>query len=232
MIQLNLLPDVKREFLRTQQMRIKVISGAFFLTAGAVAATVILALWVYGAQELHKNSLTANIKESFAELKKVEDISKYVTIQNQLTAVTALHDSKNHLSRLLDYLPAINSGVTLNTVILADDTKSLTFEGQTPDYTALVKFRDTLVAASLKHADQNNAMQKTKLFDSVTIDTNSVGVTEGNESIVSFKITAVYTTNAFKSVISKPEVEVLKQDTTPSTVGTPKAVFDQTKETE
>ena len=238
MIQLNLLPDVKREFLRTQRVRVKVITAAFFLSVAAVAAVVVVALWVYGGQELQKKLLTDDIARTYKELRAVKDIDKYVTIQNQLKSITALHDDKNHFSRLLDYLPAINSGVKLSNIAVDTDATSIVMDGQTKDYTTLIIFRDTLKGATLSDSDKDcgvirtsSTIDKTALFSTVDVTSSGIGTTNNAEPVVSFKITTTYRADACKSSIKKPKVCVPNKETTPSTVGTP-GVFEEVKETE
>lgn len=237
MIRLNLLPDVKREYLRTQQVRVKVITAAFFLSAIAIAATVIMALWVYGAQGLQQTLLTEDIKKSDQQLRSIKDIDKYVTIQNQLASITALHESKNRFSRLFDYLPSINSGVKLGSVAVDSDAKTIIFDGQTDNYTTLIIFRDTLKSALLYDgaacpADLSKIKNKVALFNTVVIDAESASTTQEGQPFVSFKMTAAYTDAAFSATVKSPKICVPKKDTTPSTLGTPNAIFDSVEEAE
>lgn len=229
MIHLNLLPDVKREFLKTQQVRVKVISGAFVISIAAIAITITAALWVYGAQALQQKLLTDSIKENDKKLREVKDIDKYVTIQHQLSAITALHDDKNLYSRLFDYLPALNSGVKLSGAVLSDTEHSLTLDGQTADYRTLTVFRDTLKSASVTYRDADGKERKMPLFESVDIVNDGLGTVESGQTLVSFKILAVYPTEVFKSSVVSPTINVPKKDTTPSVVGTP-SVFEDVEE--
>lgn len=225
MIQLNLLPDIKIEFLKKQRSRVQVITGAIILSLAAVGLTVFAALWVYAAQGLQKTLLTGDIKANVKKLQDIKDIDKYVTIQNQLASITALHDSKNNYSRLLDYLPSINTGVKLEGVNVDSVTKTLTFEGTTADYTTLLVFRDTLRGAKLHYIDVNNKQQETGLFTKVNIDSSGIGTNKDSTSTVSFKISTVYFDSAFSSTIQKPTITVPKKETTPSAEGAPTAVF-------
>jgi len=228
MIHLNLLPDVKREFLRTERMRVKVIGAAFVFSLVAIGITVVVALWVYGAQALQQKLLTDSIKENDQKLRSIKDIDKYVTIQRQLSAITALHDGKNLYSRLFDYLPALNSGVKLSGVTLTDVDHTLAIEGSTADYRTLTVFRDTLLGASVTYKDASGKEQKTPLFQSVVIESNGLGAAESGQALVSFKIIAAYPVEVFRSSVSSPVISVPKKDTTPSTVGTP-TVFESTE---
>lgn len=223
MITLNLLPDVKREFIRTQRSRIKVITGAIVLSAAAIGLTILVALWVYGAQGIQKKLLTDSIKRNDEKLQSVKDINKYITLQNQLSSITALHDSKSLYSRLLDYLPVLNSGVKLSGVTVNAETKTIIFDGQTNNYTSLVVFRDTLKSAELHYMDAEGVKQTTLLFvkDKVNIDSSGIGTSTGSKPTVSFKISALYSDEAFMPTTKKPTVVVPSQETTPSAQNAP-----------
>ena len=53
MIEINLLPNVKRELLKTRAMRNRVISISFLVGGASIAAVVVLAL-ILGSQMLQR----------------------------------------------------------------------------------------------------------------------------------------------------------------------------------
>ena len=222
MIKLNLLPDVKLEYLHTKRMQAQVISIASLVTLAAIGLVVFLALWVYGAQTLQKNHYTGEIKKNAATLKSIKDIDKYLTIQNQLANITALHDSKSDFSRLLTYLPTLNpsqpNNVTLTNVELISNElgNTLALQGEAKDYTALTTFRDTLLNAQLKYGDTNE-----KLFESVNVAASSLEQSIKGPQIVVFRIDTVYNPNAFLASIENPEVVVPIKTTTQSAQSSP-----------
>lgn len=66
MIEINLLPNVKRELLKTRAMRNRVISISFLVGGASIAAVVVLAL-ILGSQIAARRSRT--------ELLKIETIN-------------------------------------------------------------------------------------------------------------------------------------------------------------
>lgn len=224
MIRLNLLPDVKLEYLRTKRVQAQVISTATLITLGTVALVVLLALWVYGGQTLQKAYLTGEIKKHSNELKAIPDIDKYLTIQNQLANVTALHDAKNDYSRLMSYLPILNpsapNNVTLTNIELLSNELSgnaLGIQGEVKDYTALATFRDTLLNAQLSYDGGTNE----KLFESVTVATSSLEQSTKGAPVVVFRIDTIYNPNAFLSSVKQPVVNVPIKTTTQSAQSSP-----------
>lgn len=227
MISLNLLPDVKIEYLRTRRLQARVISGAILATIIALGLVVLMAVWVYGAQTLQKTYLTSEIKKHNNELQAIPDIDKYLTIQNQLANLTTLHEGKNDFSRLLTFLPLLNPSaprnVTLTNVSLKTDDVGnlLTLQGETKDYTGLNTFRDTLLNATLTYDTVSE-----KLFESVVITSSSLEIGQAGEGVVTFNIDTTYNPNAFLSSVKNPSVSVPKLNTTQSVQSAPN-VFGQ-----
>lgn len=104
MIEINLIPDVKRELLRAQTQRNMVVSLAIVGAIIAAGIVILIALYVYGAQALIMRNANNKIDEQYASLSSVEDLDKMLTIQNQLNAVSSLNKNKRVSSRLYDVL--------------------------------------------------------------------------------------------------------------------------------
>lgn len=228
MIKLNLLPDVKIEYLKTKRTQAQVISIATIVSIAMIALVVVLALWVYGGQTLQKDYLTGQIQKNAAELKSVPDVDKYLTIQNQLAHITALHDNKSDFSRLMTYLPSLNpvqpNNVTITTVELSsteDGVRILSLQGEGKDYTALSTFRDTLVNAVLKYSDEEDKVVEERLFEAVTVVSSGLEKSSKGGSVVVFKIDTTYNPNAFLSSVKDPSVSVPTKTTTQSAQASP-----------
>jgi hypothetical protein len=67
MLQLNLLPDVKKELLHAKRMRNLVMTICFFVSAGAVIAAVLLGLGL-GALAIKKSSVAGEVDKNIAEI--------------------------------------------------------------------------------------------------------------------------------------------------------------------
>lgn len=227
MIRINLLPDIKRDFLkaRRDQARVVGISILAILIAGGV--TVLLALWVYAVQNIHINLLTQNITDTNNEVRKIKDIDKYVTVQNQLSNLLSLHDDKNDFSRLLDILPTLNprtpNNVRLSSLNIDDALGTISLEGQTGSFSGLITFRDIMENAAVEYRVGlvDSEPIKGKLFSEVAIVEQGMGKTQDGSVVVGFKISAKYDKAAFKSNSRDVSVSVPKLDTTPSKQDTP-----------
>lgn len=222
MITLNLLPEVKLEYLRTRRLKAKVIGSAILATMVAIGLVVLVAGWVYGAQTFHKSRLTDEIKKNAMALKAIPDIEKYLTIQNQLANLSTLHEGKNDYSRLLTFLPALNPAaprnVTLTNIELksTDEISSLLFQGEAKDYTGLNTFRDTLANATIKYDGKTE-----KLFTAVIITSSALEQGQGGAPVVTFSIDTTYNASVFLSSVKSPQIEVPQLNTTQSAQAAP-----------
>lgn len=178
MIQINLLPDIKREYISAQKTRNKVIGLSILLVLGVLGALLILFLYVNGAQRFHSSLLDGQIEDRSAQLAKDEDLGRYLTIQNQLSALPSLHSAKGSYSRMFDYLiqlnPAPPDNVRISKLTLDVATKTIIIEGFADNYKALNVFQKTLENAELIVKNAEPTEDKEKMFSAV--DMSQVGV--------------------------------------------------------
>jgi len=154
MIQFNLLPAVKLDYVKAKRTKriTLVISG---LTA-AVSLGIMLLL-VFGVmvfQKNHSQNLTNDIRTESDKLRSIEDLDKILTIQNQLNSLTGLHDSKPVVTRLFNYLSQITpQEVSIASLTVDFETNTMTFSGSANAISSVNKFADTLKFTTYKTAD-------------------------------------------------------------------------------
>lgn len=225
MVELNLLPDVKKEFLHAERARRRTIALAILATIIAAGLAVLFAFYTYGVQSVILYTQTEDIKKKAAELSGIQDINKYITIQNQLANLSSLHDDKMNFSRLLTFLPTLNpappKNVTLTNLDIATAEKTITFKGIVRDYAALTTFKDTLINAEFTFGGADDSSTK-KLFSDVTIEAAALDA----ESGVSFNIVTTYDEDAFLQKNGVAGVHVPNIETTQSVVGAPQPIFN------
>lgn len=169
MIQINLIPDVKQELLRAQAQRNIVISVSIVLAIAAGIIVVLVASFVFGAQQFTMSQTNKAIDEQYKKLSEVEDLNRLLTIQNQLKKVSELNENKNVASRLYGMLNVIvptdsQHAVTISSITVdptpAEDSDSssttegtrVTLEGQaTGSYASLEVFEKTIAAAVIEY---------------------------------------------------------------------------------
>lgn len=195
MIQLNLLPDVKLEFIKAQRMRRLVLLAAIVITSIAIAVLVVL-LVLSGLQKQHLSNLNDDIEENVSSLKNEKDISKVLTIQNQLDTLAGLHSTKPAASRVFGYL----NQTTPTTVDITDFTvkfsdKTMTITGTADSLADVNKYIDTLKYTDYKVEGSD---ERVKAFSGVVM--SGFGVTDGSEAgtrPITYTIDAAYDPNIF-----------------------------------
>lgn len=145
MIQFNLLPDVKVEYLKAQNARkmVTIISIAI-TSASLVFLALIYSIHFFKMQ--HLEALSEDITSINSQLAKQTEVDKKLTVQNQLSSLTKLHEGKPASPRLFDYL----NQVTPNKVIGISELKvgytesTMSISGVSDSLISVNKYVDTL----------------------------------------------------------------------------------------
>ncbi|HVV66707.1 MAG TPA: PilN domain-containing protein [Candidatus Saccharimonadales bacterium] len=144
MIQLNLLPDVKMEYIKAERQRRLVTSVSILVTIAAIVLLLLL-LSVDGLQKKHLSDLNKDIKSYSTKLENEPQITKILTVQNQLESLTQLHDQEPAAARLFTYLNQVtpsNVNITDFKIDFTQNTVSIT--GTANTLADVNKYVDTL----------------------------------------------------------------------------------------
>ena len=232
MIQINLIPDVKREFIRAQQMRRVAISTSFVIGIGAAGVVVLLGFVLLG-QNLRAALAQGSIDNRFKTLKSIENIDNVLTIQNQLDNVKGLNDKKTIDSRLFDILNAINppspNNMKYSTIKLDPSTSSITIEGSASNgFAATETFRKTILNTQIETTVDGSTTSAPLTSDVVISDTSYGEAADGSQVLrftLSFEYPAGLLDNTMKSIrIVTPNSKV---DVTDSKTRVPESLFSQ-----
>ncbi len=200
MIQFNLLPDVKLEFIKAQARKRLIILSSFIVSVTFMAIFILLILNVKVAQHKRMSDLTKDIKSSVAKIRETKDIDKILTVQNQLSSLPGLHDQKIISSRLSDYLLQLTpSSAKITNAEVDFAANTIVIKGTTPDLATVNKFTDTLKFTSYKVNNQDG--QEGKAFNGVVLSNFSIQdkVTNPQEK-ATFEITANFDATLFKMI--------------------------------
>lgn len=158
MIEINLIPDVKQELIKAQRLRAAVISGSILASIIAGGVVVLLLLYVFGVQTVRDGFLNRAIDEGAAKLARVEDLSKILTIQNQLSKISSLHNEKNMNSRVFDMLSAVTppgeNSVSFSQIVIDDEAGTVRLEGQTRGYDSMEVFKKTVGSTIVEYTER------------------------------------------------------------------------------
>ena len=223
MIQLNLLPDVKMQYIKAQRTRNMVLSTAIIISLASVALLVLL-LIVGGLQKKHISDLNADIKSDTATLQKKKDINKILTVQNQLNQLTALHSSKPAASSLFKFLNEVTpTQASINSFKIDFTAQTVTITGSSDSLSSVNKFVDTLKFTKFIADDS----APTPAFNNVVLSNFAVnGGGAGSNKAVSYTIVFNYDPALFDST-KKVELEIPSTTTTRTQPGQTTDLFTE-----
>jgi hypothetical protein len=147
MVQFNLLPDIKLEYVKTR--RTKHLMAFVSIVVGAVAiAALLIALFVVDiVQKKSLSDLNNDISAYSKQLKNTKDLSSMLTVQNQLSTLTSLHDAKPVASRLFTFISQVTPAqANLNKLNVDYSTNTITIGGTAPTLDTVSLYTDTLKA--------------------------------------------------------------------------------------
>lgn len=230
MIEINLIPDVKQELIKARMVRSAVVSGAIVTTIIAAAVVVILAIYVFGVQTVRNAVADDAIKKGSTQLASVEDLSKILTIQNQLTKLSSLNDNKKIDSRVFELLQAIippaPNNVQISSLMIDAAANTVTFDGQTPTYPSLETFKKTIAAANVRFKDTDNKQTDVVLASNLSISNVSYGEDATGAKVLRFTVGFTYASELFSPTVTAPTIVLINGgNVTDSYLGIPKSIF-------
>lgn len=231
MIEINLLPNVKRELLKTRAMRNRVISISFLVGGASIAAVVVLAL-ILGSQIAAEAVQNGVIKDRNDKLMAVEDLNKVVTIQHQLTKINEQHSGKKINSRIFDVVTAVNpvapNNVSFSDIKVNPESKTITLEGSAVNgYSALETLKKTILNTKVQTTDSDKSSE-VSLTKEIKDGDTSFGENSEGKKVLQFSFSFEYAEELLAPA-NNGTVSVLtptgKVDVTDSRQGIPDSLF-------
>ncbi len=231
MIEINLLPNVKRELLKTRAMRNRVISISFLVGSASIAAVVVLAL-ILGSQIAAEAVQSGVIKDRNDKLIAVEDLNKVVTIQHQLTKINEQHSGKKINSRIFDVVTAVNpvapNNVSFSDIKVNPESKTITLEGSAVNgYSALETLKKTILNTKVQTTDGDKSSE-VSLTKEIKDGDTSFGENSEGKKVLQFSFSFEYAEELLEPA-NNGTVSVLtptgKADVTDSRQGIPDSLF-------
>ncbi len=231
MIEINLIPDVKQELLKAQRTRAQVISGSILtcIIAGGVVAA--LALYVFGVQTVRGAFADQAITSKAATLAKVEDLSKMLTIQNQLGNISQLNDTKKINSRIFDVLSAVippaPNDVQISQLTVDSASSTITLQGQTKAYDSMEVFKKTIDSSVVVYT-QDGTEQQVKLASNISTSDISYGENADGQKVLRFTLSFSYPDQLLSAQIPVITIKLsIDGNVTDSYLGIPKSIFTE-----
>ncbi len=154
MVQFNLLPDVKLDFVKARRSKHTAIVIAAAIALTTLIIFVLLFLVVHVVQKKHLNDLNNDIKKYTAQIQKTPDLNKILTVQNQLHSLPGLHDQKPIVSRLPGYIAQVTPAqVSISSLQIDLSAHTITISGTADQLSTINTYVDTLKFTTFANKD-------------------------------------------------------------------------------
>lgn len=214
MIQFNLLPDVKQQYIKAAKLKHTTVVVSLLITASSLLIFVVLFSSVHAFQPARIKGINQEITDNTKKLKDTKDLDKILTIQNQLKSLPALHETKPVASRLSGYLSQVTpSDVSIGELTLDFQEKTMKITGTSDLLLNVNKFIDTLkfTTYAATNADGSKA-EDGKPFSAVEMKEYS-----RTEKDVTYTINLIYNEAIFdgnkKIVLTVPKITSTRSET-------------------
>lgn len=131
--EINLVPDIKAEMLKTQKAR----NLTLFVCMIICGTCGLLLLFFWGVDNTHNvtnNNKTELVKILNDKIEKYPNLTEYLTVQGQLSKVEELGQQKNNISRLFTFLSVLlaldKDKITISELTLDTTQSTISFEAQ------------------------------------------------------------------------------------------------------
>jgi Tfp pilus assembly protein PilN len=240
MIQFNLLPDVKLQYVKARRTRRTVMMGSILIAGAFLALFIMLFVVVNVVQKQHLSNLDGDISKSKNDLKAKPELAKILTIQNQLHSLPDLHKQNPVASRILGYVQQVTpQNVNISALTVDFSEQTIKIDGSTDSLATVNTFVDTLkftnytiVTADQAAADQEASKTPetpTLAFSDIVLANFAIttGSVKDKNKTASYSITLKYDSVIFNSD-NNIKLQIAQKITTRSETEKPSAVF-QTK---
>ncbi len=167
MIQFNLLPDIKLQYVKARRTKHLMTFMAVVVSAASVALLLFSLFMVDVVQKKSLSDLKTDIDAKSKQLKGIDNLDKILTVQNQLNTLTLLHEGKPVAARLFGYITQLTpEKASLNKLGIDYDTHTLSISGSAPGLDTVSSYTNTLKATKYTVGSDTN---KTAAFSNVVL---------------------------------------------------------------
>ena len=232
MIEINLVPDIKQQLIKTQRIRSAVIVASVVVGIVSVAVVILLAIYIFGVQTYRNKAADDQITAKSAVIAKHTDLAKTLTIQNQLSKISSLNNGKTIYSRVFDILGAIippaPNDVQISTMSIDSEDSLIVLDGQAQNnYPALETFKKTIEGAIFNYyIEGDKTQQHVKLASLITTSDTSYGEDSTGAKVLKFTLSFSFANEVFSPLSKNTSVSItVNGNVTDSYLGIPKSIF-------
>ncbi len=224
MVEFNLIPDVKLQFIKTQKLKHLILSASIILSIISIVIIIIAFIYVEFIQVAQINNLDKNISSYTVNINQNKNLNKILTIQNQLSALPNLESQTPTTSRIFNYLSdLVPVNITISDIKVDLTQNTMNISGGADSLSTVNQFIDTL-----KYTNYTNGSgPTTSAYSSVILSSFGYGSNNSNASTggpAQFNITFSFDPTIF-SPVDNIKLIVPKLTTTRSVLNQPLNLF-------
>lgn len=171
MVQFNLLPDVKMQYIRAKRQKHTMLAVSLIVAASALSIFVLLFATVNVLQKNHLKDLDTDIATNTKKLQDTPELNKVLTVQNQLNSLPNLHGDKPVMSRIFTYITQLTPNqASIGNLSIDFGESSLKLTGATDSISTINKFVDTLKFTTYNITNPDNTIETGKPFKNVVMN--------------------------------------------------------------
>jgi len=220
MVEFNLLPDIKLEYLKTKRLEhlVTVISTV----VGCLAVAVFVFLFVYTNvyQKVKLDNLNTQIGNYSASLKSNSSLDQILTVQNQLETLPSLEAQAPTTSRLFGYIAQVTPiNATISSLNVNYSTNSIVISGNADSLATVNTYIDTLKYSTFD--DTTTGVKNQPAFNTIVLSSfNYTNNASSSGQSAQYSITCNFAPVLFKST-DKISLIVPNEITTQSILNQP-----------
>jgi Tfp pilus assembly protein PilN len=231
MIEVNLIPDVKLELLKTRRQQKLVVTGSIMVAAISIGIVVLMSMYAFGVQTVADTLADNGIETEAEKLASIEGLPQSLTLQAQLNKLSELEADKQKTSRLFDILSVVvpegANSVDINRLSLDTDEEIIEIEAQaTNGYEAMEVFKKTLAQTTMRFDVDGDEIDPIYIANNISLGDRNYGEDSQGNRILRFTLSFEYPEELFDSTLSNTRiVGPDQQRVTDSTQGVPDNLF-------
>ena len=222
MIQFNLLPDIKIQYIRARRRKHLVLLVSTATIISSLFVLVVLITMVFFVQKKSIADLSNDIKVASDELQGTPDLPKMLTVQNQLNVLPELHASKPVVARIFSYVTqSTPAAASISKLDVSFDGQAVTVSGSADKLETVNIFADSLKFTT--YHTEGAPKDERQAFSSVVL-TSFTRDTQGASYTISFTFDPEIFSDGEEITLTVPD-----KVTTRSQTEQPAALFQQSE---
>lgn len=261
MIEINLLPDIKKEALVAKKIRNQVSAISIIASMVGVGAVIIMIVSVFIVQGLIIKDQKTKIDVKFDSFAKYNGVNELLTIQNQLRNLKSMHEKKPATSRVFAIMTQLikrnNLDIKMTKVATDPHKNQIVMEAYSErGYSELERLKKTIEEARVSYINFNKLMEignsgngkdvdeelKREMENSGIVNLSdqlsllsdpAFGHNSEGRRVLTFRVGFEVEKNFFKDAYKEVVIEGIKyKDVTDSNLSVPEGLFGASLETE